>query len=101
MYVLAYKMNERFWALPEEEKEKVNTNIISFIGDLKKDLISIKYYKSIRHDNDILFWSASESPLTLEKLKEDIIEKKLFPGFLYHFWPFLYALQVSFSAPHN
>ena len=49
-----------------------NRNIISFIGDLKKDLISIKYYKSIRHDNDILFWSASESPLNLEKLKEGI-----------------------------
>jgi chlorite dismutase len=72
MYILAYKMNGNFWALNEGEKRKINDNIITFIKDFKKNLISIKYYKSIRHDNDLLFWSASESPLNLEKLKEGL-----------------------------
>ncbi len=72
MYVLAYKMNGKFWALPAEEKESINDNIVHFIDDYRKNLISIKYYKSIRHDNDILFWAAAEIPLNLEKLKEGI-----------------------------
>ena len=72
MYVLAYKMNGKFWALTDKEKENVNSNIMAFINNYRKNLISIKYYKSIRHDNDILIWSASDTPINLERLKEGI-----------------------------
>ncbi|WP_337860627.1 chlorite dismutase family protein [Ferroplasma sp.] len=71
-YVLTYKLNGKFWSLTTPEKEALNSNIINFIKGYRKNLISIKYYKSIRHDNDIIFWSSSESPLVLEKLKEGI-----------------------------
>ncbi|WMT51115.1 MAG: chlorite dismutase family protein [Ferroplasma sp.] len=71
-YVLAYKLNGRFWSLPMEERANINGNIIDFIKGYKKNLISIKYYKSIRHDNDVLFWAASEEPIKLEKLKEGL-----------------------------
>jgi chlorite dismutase len=71
-YVLAYKLNGRFWSLPTVERKKINDNIIGFINGYRKTLISIKYYKSIRHDNDVLFWAASDEPIKLEKLKEGL-----------------------------
>ena len=71
-YVLTYKLNEKFWSLSVEEKRKINDNIISFIKEYKNKLINIKYYKSIRHDNDVIFWSASEDPINLERLKEGL-----------------------------
>ncbi len=71
-YVLAYKLNGRFWSLPMDERKNINKNIMDFIDNYRKNLISIKYYKSIRHDNDVLFWSASEDPIKLERLKEGL-----------------------------
>jgi chlorite dismutase len=71
-YVLTYKLNEKFWSLSVEEKRKINDNIIDFIKEYKNKLINIKYYKSIRHDNDVIFWSASEDPINLERLKEGL-----------------------------
>ncbi len=71
-YVLAYKLNGRFWSLPTEERKNINGNVINFIKGYKKNLISIKYYKSIRHDNDVLFWAASEEPINLQRLKEGL-----------------------------
>jgi chlorite dismutase len=71
-YVLTYKLNEKFWSLSVEEKRKINDNIINFIKEYKNKLINIKYYKSIRHDNDVIFWSASEDPINLERLKEGL-----------------------------
>ncbi|KQB34180.1 MULTISPECIES: chlorite dismutase family protein [Acidiplasma] len=72
MYVLAYKLNGQFWSLDPEGKKSVNKKLIDFINGFKKNLISIKYYKSVRHDNDILFWSTAYEPINLEKLKEGI-----------------------------
>lgn len=71
-YVLTYKLNEKFWSLSVEEKRKINDNIIDFIKEYKNKLINIKYYKSIRHDNDVIFWSASQDPINLERLKEGL-----------------------------
>ena len=71
-YVLAYKLNGKFWSLPMDDRKNINKNIMNFIDNYRKNLISIKYYKSIRHDNDVLFWSASEDPIKLERLKEGL-----------------------------
>ncbi len=69
-YVLAYKLNGRFWALDDKSKKEINNKSIEFIKNYNKNLISIKYYKSMRHDNDILFWLSAHEPLSLEKFKE-------------------------------
>ncbi len=69
-YVLAYKLNGHFWSLPHEEKEVLNVKSIEFINNYKKNIISLKYYKSIRHDNDLLFWLSAYDPADLEKFKE-------------------------------
>ncbi len=69
-YVLAYKLNGRFWELDNKNKNEINDRAIEFIKNYGKKLISIKYYKSMRHDNDILFWLSAHDPLDLEKFKE-------------------------------
>ncbi|MEM0139387.1 MAG: chlorite dismutase family protein [Ferroplasma sp.] len=71
-YVLAYKLNGKFWSMSDYDKNNMNETLMEFIENYRKNLISIKYYKSIRHDNDILFWAASELPENLEKLKEGL-----------------------------
>lgn len=73
MYVLAYKLNGQFWSLDPEGKKSVNKKLIDFINGFKKNLISIKYYKSVRHDNDILFWSTAYEPINLENLRRGLI----------------------------
>ncbi len=69
-YVLAYKLNGRFWELSDKDKDTLNDKAIEFIKNYCKNLISIKYYKSLRHDNDLLFWLSAHEPLSLEKFKE-------------------------------
>lgn len=69
-YVLAYKLNGRFWELSDKDKDELNGKAIDFIKNYSKNLISIKYYKSLRHDNDLLFWLSAHEPLSLEKFKE-------------------------------
>ncbi len=71
-YVLAYKLNGKFWSLNDSDRNAMNDRMIEFISGYKKNLISLKYYKSIRHDNDIIFWASSDMPLSLEKLKEGL-----------------------------
>ncbi len=74
MYVLNYKLYGSFWRLPSQEKESINSLVVSYIDENIKNgnLINVKYYKSLRYDSDIIFWASTNEPLNIARLKENL-----------------------------
>ncbi len=60
--VLAYKGTEKLWNSSPEQIETLENVIEGKLEILRKEFISIRSYRSLRHDSDLVFWVSSHKP---------------------------------------
>ena len=60
--VLAYRGTEKLWNSSPEQIETLENVIEGKLEILRKEFISIRSYRSLRHDSDLLFWVSSHKP---------------------------------------
>lgn len=67
--VLAYKMLPEYWNSLGDRRSEVMSNISASIKEYSSRFIHIKTYKSLRFDNDLIFWYSSYNPEDLADFK--------------------------------
>jgi len=60
MYLVTYKLNPSWWRLSTEDRANILSRLVDFEDSLRKSLILIRRYASLRWDSDIIYWLASE-----------------------------------------
>lgn len=70
--ILAYKLDESFWKLHQEERNDLFARLDEFFHRQREKLIHLRTYRSIRHDCDLIVWCSSESPEDLASFREGL-----------------------------
>lgn len=62
MQVLSLEFSSAFYGETPEERRKIIAQANAFLEDFRSELISLRIYRSIRHDSDFLLWLSSFEP---------------------------------------
>ena len=73
--VLAYRFSPDFWSAGDVQQNVFFKDMGLFFEDSRKKLVSLRTYRSLRHDCDIILWLSSFEPSDLAAFREGLNRK--------------------------
>lgn len=70
--VFTYRFNTGFWEAGLQEQDNVFQRIASALDKIREKVVSLRTYRSLRHDCDLIVWLSATSPEDIANFKESM-----------------------------